>query len=398
MRDESDLTKLARWIVPGWTAILSFSIFIAVDVLFSPPGQSCLLPPVKRFLATTSDIHAALTAIFIAAAGVPLGFSVYQAYFFFRWNSPFSRDGLLPPLISGRMRELGRITRDIQLDEMTFKTGWREEWVRHPLFTRDHSFRWRYIELLFTEAAQMLDSASEGTTVYGRHRYLHEIVHTLGASIAAVYIGFVGFIFARFYGNMSSLPVYLIASVSLVFLLTYFLHRETNAREALEMHDHVSTPITNDPIPAIELKFRVCRGASRTVGLSIVFPSSLFVFALALVHLFANPTLNPSPSIVDSLLRLSIAMVAVMAWTKCKKEASKAVKLGNYFSLGLSLALAMATRLVPSYLLSWIDWPFFTVILVFLVSNLVLLHNRRNANDDMLALEYYTLKRYLTER
>ena len=47
-----------------------------------------------------------LTAILVAASGIPIGFSIYQFYFFLRWNSPFTREGLLSPIIPGRKSDM----------------------------------------------------------------------------------------------------------------------------------------------------------------------------------------------------------------------------------------------------------------------------------------------------
>jgi len=208
MKDDTDLTKLARWIVPGWIALLSFVAFVVLDAVCSPPGSSSTYPSLAAFVSALSGLDPILAAILFAGSGVPLGFLIYQAYFFIRWNSPFSRDGLLPPLITGRMDDLDRAMRSLQESDLTGKEQWRTEWVGHPLFKRDHGFRWRYFELLFAEAAQRIDSAFEGASgVYGRHRYLHEIVHTLGASVAAVYLGFLGYGYVRFRNDMVSFPI-----------------------------------------------------------------------------------------------------------------------------------------------------------------------------------------------
>lgn len=287
----SDLTKLARWVIPGWVAFLAFYSFVVVDIVFSPTGAARIFPSITDFLTTMTPLNAILTAILVAATGVPLGFTIYQVYFFVRWNSPFSRDGLLPPFITGRLSDLKRITRDIQLVQENM-SEWRKNWINNPLFRRDHGFRWRYIELLFIEASQSIDSKNQGVKIYDRHRYLHEITHTLGASIAAVYFGFIGYFFLKYISESIDLAVYALIVLIFTLILLYFLNRENLEIESLESHNDLSDLKENDPVPAFRPRIRIFR-KNKWVRFSIVSPGSLYIVALGIFHIFLNPVLNP---------------------------------------------------------------------------------------------------------
>ena len=86
---ENDLTKLARWIIPGWISILSFLAFIIIDIGFTAPGKEKIfvsLSDLFHIIPTSNDFF---TAILVAASGIPIGFSIYQFYFFLRWSFPF---------------------------------------------------------------------------------------------------------------------------------------------------------------------------------------------------------------------------------------------------------------------------------------------------------------------
>jgi len=188
---DSEQFRLTRWGIPGWIAILGFIAFVATDVIFTPKSApSPLFLSATDIFKTASAMSAALTALIAVAAGVPLGFSIYQLYFYIRWNSPVSRDGLFPPFIGGRNEDLDRTTRDLTRDELTMGSPWRSKWLFHPLTSTDHGQRWRFIENLFTEAAQVIDAAFPQVSVFSRHRTLLDLMHTLGASLAGLYLGF----------------------------------------------------------------------------------------------------------------------------------------------------------------------------------------------------------------
>jgi len=148
-------------------------------------------------------------------------------------------------------------------------------------------------------------------------------------------------------------------------------------------------------VPAVILKLNLF---NRTVVLSISHPGSLFVFSLMMIHLFSNPVMNPSPTTQDLLVKVALSVLISLIWTRSTKSLSAPLRVGDRLVLTLSLILAVAVRLVAAPILSRLDWPLFTTALAFITANLLLLKNRHNARQDLLALEYYTLRRYLTER
>lgn len=417
MKEGKDLTRFAGWIVPGWVCILTFFTFLAVDTLFSTSSSRGVYKDLWGLLNDISVIGSAWTAVLVIAAGFPLGFCIYQIYFFLRWNSPFSRDGFYSPFIIGRMRDLERIKRGITPDELSLSQAWRKEWITHPLFKRDHGFQWRYIELLLNEAIQKIDTRFGGGSVSIRHRYLHEVVHTLGSSLGGVYFGFLGYFFMRYHkGCMPSLPLCTLVSLGSIWMLLSLLGREDATRDELERQTLSDSP-SNSPI-WVEFGFKKIR-------LRVTFPGARFGVLLGLVHFWANPKLNPSPfSLFDIALQVIATAIFIFIWIRRRTGMHGKLKTGDNISLLLSCAFAILFRVIVtkpplaiygsdlvdagfkfiadplgvlSYLFSIVGWPFFTVLSMFLIANLLLLRNRKNAQDDMIELENYTLKRHLKE-
>ncbi len=394
---ENEFNRLTRWGIPGWITILSFIMFVVIDILFSK-GQTRLYDSVSALFQSMNEVTSIAAGLFITAAGVPFGFAIYQSYFFLRWNSPFARDGLAPPFIVGRNEDLDRTIRDITLDELAQHKPWRENWVKHPLYFRDHGWRWRYLELTLYEAIQKIDTRYKGSSNYFRNRYLLELMHTLGASLIGVYFGMIFYLFLKVYREKIILPWHMVGLIFPLVFLIYLLDREDKAKKDLEKpYDDRNDAAIVDPVPTFLFRKWLAFGPRNKIHL--VHPSSIFLVVIGFVHLFCNPILDTHDSYyLDLLGKFVISIVAIAAWGRSKKRCPEEVRWGEIFVLLLLLALAILISFsLKSFTLS-LDWPFFSSVYVFLVANLVLLKNRQNARDDLISLHYYTLRRYLTEK
>jgi len=382
MKNE-DLTKLARWIVPGWTSIIAFLCFVSCDVIFTPPTTPHLFDDLGALIKLITGVDAVLVGLLVAASGIPIGFLIYQFYFFLRWNSPFSRDGLLA-LIPGRMKDLERATFELE-DKISLDKEWRKQKISHPLFVIDHGFKWRYIEPLFLQACAEFDSKYPGLSIYSRHRYLHEVVHTLGASIGAIYFGFAGYFILKIIKENIPLSPYLLGVFIVCGSFFWLLHYEDLQRYNLFMQKETSQE-SIEGIPTLQI----------TIGkLGFPFPSSQLLITFAIIHFLANPTLNSKSNEMDLVLKFVATSLFLAAWGVSQRSLQKKYKWGNAIWALSSLCLSIFIRIYSSTVFAWIDWAFFATLLLFLALNLVLFLNRRNANEDMLALENYTLHRYL---
>ncbi|RMH31206.1 MAG: hypothetical protein D6690_16995 [Nitrospirae bacterium] len=397
-----DLTKLARWVVPGWVALLSFCVFVIIDVAVSSSTPGPYIFPSLSALITNltamDKVIGVLATILIAASGVPIGFMIYQVYFFLRWNSPYSRDGLLA-LIPGRMRDIDLALLDLTADDITLKEKWRQRWVEHPLFRTDHRFKWRYVELLFTEGTQYLDRAGASVGLYARHRYLHEIVHTLGASIGAVYFGFAGYMILVYDKKEVYLPAYAAITTLCIGILVYLMDRENRYREEQLINLFQENRETEEQTKNQENQRLPLAVVFPKRFLAFSYPSVFFVIALYIVNIFANPYLNhraSSWSPYDTFFRMALLAFVSLIWALSPKSPPPNVQRGHIVLVIITLGIALLAKYWFSHL--HIDWAFASSLTVFITLNLILFQNRRNAKGDMTALEYHVLRRYIAHR
>ena len=175
---ETDQSRFVRWAIPGWMMFISFFSFVSFDIVLSLESvKNSLASLFVRLLSVPylNSTASAVAALIVVAAGIPLGFLIYQVYFYIRWNSPFSRDGFFGLFIVGRLNDLDRTLDEINESDIIRNDKWRIDWISHPLYKTDHGWKWRYIENFFIELVQELDSSISGVSLYARYRYLLEI-------------------------------------------------------------------------------------------------------------------------------------------------------------------------------------------------------------------------------
>jgi hypothetical protein len=107
--------QVLRWTIPGWLLFLFLYVFGGIQVAFGMPS------PLWQIVAADADLLLA-----IAAAGLPVGFLIYQIYFWVYWAFPF-------PAVLGLGQPLDR-ARDILKDmlDMDFHQLVEREWDETP--------------------------------------------------------------------------------------------------------------------------------------------------------------------------------------------------------------------------------------------------------------------------
>ncbi len=254
--ENEDLTRLARWVIPGWVAIALLIVFFAIDYEFSPNGRNvfkCLYGNNIRTLGIQDTLS--IIAL-LAALSVPLGFIIYQMYYYLRWNSPFSRDGSTPFFNSpGRMRESNFVLVDFSdksvLDSDSLGSDeWSKAWREHVLFAINHKFRWQYIELLFYD---IIFRMSNGRQWLHRYRYRQEILHTLGAASVSVVISFFVYLLAKMSTECLRLPAkgvgYVLASLVVYFVIHWIMNKENETfRDLYEAKADESKGVLQDKL------------------------------------------------------------------------------------------------------------------------------------------------------
>ncbi len=419
---EEDFTKLARWVIPGWIAMFSYYLFVAIDTA-ACIAPKCVYPSLHALLSDGAISNQPVVAVIVLASlGVPVGFLIYQAYHFFRWNSPMSRSGFTA-LTSGRLDDLKRTLGDIKPGCLSMEREWKEHIVNHPMFDPDskgdHSFKWRFVHFIFIEAVRCLDRKYGGGVLFGRYRYLQEIKHILGASIGAVYVGFLGYLFVKYHrGNMGEPTTYLLFTTASVFSLLFLIEKERKLRREFSK---IEAEREQDSKTASSFA-KKCPLLAIGCGHRVVFPypSAFLVITFLFINFLANPYLVKSTSNTsfrfDVIIRLLFLFILTIAWISIvtgqypvEKEKQVHVEriseiwhvsevgVGGIIEGALSLGLAGVARWASLNLglMSSFDWPYFLSLSVFMLISLLLFRNHYNTEDDLMTHEYYILREYL---
>lgn len=349
---------------------LAFLSYCSVDIILSPESdKNGLMVFVKELInqKTSNSAISAAVVLLVAAAGIPLGFFIYQIYFYIRWNSPFSRDGMFPPFIEGRMNDLKRVMDGISDEEITGGVKWRKDWIEMPSFRNDHTMEWRYIENYFTEITARLKD--EGVNLYARYRYLMDLLHTLGAGLFGIYLGYLGYLLAIV--KIKHYSFTLLAAVNSILFAILILSLEWEDKQRREDHNENKNSVKQN-ITVMYLLF-IC------IILYLGSPS---------------PYLIPYESI-HLVLRSAIVGLVISVWIYSRWKLIKDIFLRELVLLIFIAGFAgILSQVIKAFIPSsyWnIGWP----IWVFLVTNLIFIRNRQNTRDDLIALQNYTIKRCL---
>ena len=258
-----NFARFARWAIPGWVTIALLLVFLVIDYKFAPNGRNiikCVYG--NRFISL--NIQDALSVIvLLVVLSIPLGFIIYQIYYYFRWNSPFSRDGSNPFFNSpGRLRETNFVLVDFPDKSALYSNSlgadeWRKEWIKHILFAINHKFRWRYIELLFYDT---IFSMNNGRQWLYRYRYRQEILHTLGTVSVSVAISFFVYLLAKMSTECLKLPAkgvgYVLASLVVYFVIHWIMDKENETfRDLYETRADKSKDVLRGKIGDIICKY-----------------------------------------------------------------------------------------------------------------------------------------------
>jgi hypothetical protein len=378
--------------------MLAFIGYTAIDIIGAPIGSQKLFNSINDFFKILELPSSFLTALLVAAAAVPLGFMIYQLYFYVRWTSPFSRDGLLPPFIGGTMDDLKNILRGIPAQELALGQEWRREWVKHPAFEEDHTFRWHYMNAFLAEIIPRLD-AQNSSKLHERHRYLMDLMHGLGASITAIELGFLGYLVLKV--RIESIPVllYLWFAIAGLIVLLLLIAQEDKAKRRRQSHERESQGRVSGVVYSLTLPRAIFNSARISVGQ----PAFLLVASLGVFLFLVSPTLAPVSTLTeyDILLRVLLVVIGVWSWLKATKPSKEDAWERDEERRGIAIwaTTTVAVNLLLLWQrdnwLKWLDWSFAFPVFLFLITHLILVKGRQNARDDLIALEHYALRRFL---
>ncbi len=344
-----------RWGIPGWTTFISFIIFVASDYLSA--NDSTMFHVINKALSAEGLWQTLMAGWLIVGAGIPLGFIIYQIYFYLRWNSPVSRDGLLPPFIVGRNAELLDTVRDLTPNDLTFSESWRLKLYNDE----DHKAKWYYLARLITDA---LTDEQEPDIIYGRHSYLMNMLHSLGASHVGLIIGFFAYLLFKWRLGQAELW-WAVVAVVIVFI-SVFLHSKEDLRNTEKPH---------------------------FLSFTIVHPAEVFLGSLFFLYFSLNPGLN---DLFPYFIPFFFSLLVGLYWGWSSRECRK-------FIWGLSILLVLIVVLVGyggllNVVVKNLNWPILLATLLFASLSLAFLKNRQNAREQLVTMEYYYLHKYTQKK
>jgi len=183
-------SQVIKWGIPGWIFILTISWYDYLSNNFQ--------------MYYKIDSYLAATILLLTVMGIPIGYLIYQIYFFFRW----------------------------QFDA---KTVPYDVWPFAPPYSKwkdpgNHKQDWLYVEVEWHKVILLLQACESkcGLIVLERYKHLLRMFHGMGASIWSVSLGAVIGLLRYLYSNncecswlIISLLVNAVIVISLVFNWIY---------------------------------------------------------------------------------------------------------------------------------------------------------------------------------
>jgi hypothetical protein len=246
----NDASQILRWGTPGWVCILALLLFTLIDGLFSVLlGEKTIL--FLRIIESGKDSLG--VAALVAGAGVPIGYLLYQIYFYIRWNWPFAAKGIL--FLHGRERDISETIVGVPIDRLSMSEIWRKEYIDSAgafLDGRvaDHKKAWYFLESLFLDYSSTSDAAR---LLYDRSRYLLDILHALGTGMFALICGGILYVAAILYlnwwgqiQNAWHLPLALSANLTLciVLLWVFQANRDNTRAQIISLQNYLLRMMT----------------------------------------------------------------------------------------------------------------------------------------------------------
>jgi len=336
---------------------VAFILFILID--YASANDNRMYLAINDAFKSEGIWTLILAGFLIAGAGIPLGFLIYQIYFYLRWVSPVSKNGLFPPFLHGRMMEMKDSLRNIDINKLALKKEWRKVIIDE---TKDHRSIWHYLSPFLHEALLEVD---RDDTLHKHLNYLKETLHSLGASHLGFSFGFFTYLIMKWkldQAPLTSLLIALLVSTCNIYLAS----KEDYGRKRFHdpsVYKHVETP------------------------------AELFVAALFFFYLTLNPGLNLF--VPNHLLWVTVVLLGAF-WGKSAHEN----KWGIWGSVTVLTVCAAILYNSTSYneVSQNINWPVILSILIFNTITIVFLKIRQNTVESLDTFQYYITMLFLEKR
>lgn len=350
-------SQFVRWGIPGWTMAVSFIIFILIDYVSANDDRMYLT--LNNAFQNEAIWTLIIAGFLTAGAGIPIGFLIYQIYFYLRWVSPVSKNGFFPPFLHGRMTEMKDSLRNIDIYKLSFNKQWRKVIIEE---TKDHRSIWHYISPILHEALLTID---KDDILHKHLNYLKETLHSLGASHLGFSFGFLAYLIMKWKSGQAPL-IWLLVVLPVTLCNIYFLSKEDHGRK--RFHDS-------------------------SVYKKIETPAELFISSLFFLYATLNPAFNRL--IPYNLLWVTLIGLAFI-WGKSAHE-------NKWEIWGLAVLLTILAFFIynsPWYIgiSQTLNWPVILSILIFNSITIVFLKIRQNTVDSLTTFQYYLTMLFLEKR
>ncbi len=349
-------SQYVRWGIPGWILFISIFLFAFLD------SQPKIFTSITSLFIVNDKGESFWVILFAgvltAGAGIPIGYIIYQIYFYLRWVSPISRNGFLPPAINGRVLEMEDSLRDIDKNKLGFNKSWRESIINE---TGDHRTFWHYISPLLHETLVEIDK----NDVYSKHlNYLKEALHSLGANSFGFLLGY--FIYIILKWQIKELTVINLSIVLICLMLNFiFLSLgEQSRRKQKELKRHI------------------------TDSQAEIFTSILIALFITL-----NPKINNAPL---HYILWAFLLVLGIIWGLSAKEDRNIVWL---FGI-LAIAISYTTLLLDENydFIKSINWSVLFSVLIFNSIMIAFVKIRQNTVNALTMYQYYLLNLFAEKK
>lgn len=349
-------SQYVRWGIPGWILFIAIFFFAFIDT------EQKLFTTITSLFVVNDKGESFWVILFAgiltAGAGIPIGYIVYQIYFYLRWVSPISRNGFLPPAINGRMVEMEDSLRDIEKNNLAFRRPWRKSIIDE---TGDHRTFWYYISPLLHETLVEIDK----NDVYSKHlNYLKEALHSLGANSLGLLIGYAFYIILKWQvKELDLLNLFLtLTCSSLNFFFLYLGEQSRRKQKILGRH------ITD-------------------------IQSEIFTSILIFIFVILNPNINNA----STHLVLGIFLIILGAiWGWGAEDDRKLI----WFIVGITAISSYTFVLLNDtyQFTQYVNWSIALSILIFNSIMIAFVKIRQNTVNALTMYQYYLLCLFAEKR
>jgi len=357
---------------------LTFIGFIVIDIFFTRNSSTNKLftffVVFLQDLGLSSSITGAIIAFFVAAAGIPLGFLIYQFYFFIRWNSPFSAKGIAPPFVMGRWEDLDKTREGISDKQLAEKVHLTEKDFEICENENHHGLIWRSVENVL-----MRSYAKESETIiHNRDKYLTDVLHILGSAMFGMYIAFVCYLMVKAKVFHFSTSLLFVISFILLAGLIAFLEAEDKKTHDKNKQTNIFMVLWNKIIP-------------KNYYLNYMFLIGSFLY-------FGSPSVS-TVTIEESTLVYRIMTLALVAVIYASTFRNHSL-LCCFWEAGWLIFIGTLAYFASFWFGKFIPdggWVFGWATFAFYIGNIIFIKNRQNTRDDLIFIHNQQLRNYFEQ-